>query len=365
MNYAAFAVVQKPQGGMTLSELAHKWDSIYDGCMDDLRSHSIIPKRMRLQIQKSILRVLKNIIQERVPRLPDENCEDLFEPFHMILRLGAHNISKSLEFHHQLLNEMLTSFLLNKVVGLKDLGKSVEPCEKVRFVINTLYGKVLVTLRRGRTGGWRKKSLHIIIDLPQINEKGKKELPPLWYELITSDKIDPSWYLCQSKHGMFKFGCDGKSQLADGARLTLWCDSNGEGLIVGTAHTILKSHTTGQQDLEDPCYTHVPLMGLESLPDDEELIVGTTHTNLNSDTTGQQDLDFVNYPLSYIFRLNLQDLPDDKVETLYIQLDDLFKEIQSSCQGPLKTVAVRKLANPTFLATVAVMAGLGFICLKR
>jgi len=369
MNYAAFSVVKKPQAGMTLSELAHKWDSIYKGCMDDLRSHSIIPKRKRLQIQKSILQVLKNIIQERVPRLPDENCEDLFEPFHPILRLGAHNISKSLETHHQLLNVMLMSFLLNKDSGLKDLGKSVGLCEKVRFVINTLYGKVLVTLRRGSTGGWRKKSMHIIIDLPKINEKGKKELPPLWSELISSDKIDPSWYLCQSKHGMIKFGCDGKSQLAEGVRLTLWCDSNGKGLIVGTAHTILKSDTTGQQDLEDPCYTHAPLMGLESLPDslpdDEELIVGTTHTNLNSDTTGQQDLNFVNYPLSYIFRLNLQDLPDDKVETLYIQLDDLFKEIQSSCQDPLKDVSLKKFANPTFLATVALMAGLGFIWFKR
>lgn len=267
-------------------------------------------------LQKRQVCQLRSIIQMCVTQLKEEKCEDLFEPFHDILRLGTHNISKSLEIHHQLLNEMLTSFLSNKVVSLGDLGKSViTEHEKITLVIKTLYGDVNVTVKRGRKGGCIKKDLQILIDLPQINEKGKKELPPLWADLTTSDKIDPSWFLFQDKDGMIKFGYDGKPQLADGARLSLWCDSNGEGLIVGTAHTTLKSDTTGQQD-------------------------------------------FVNYPLSKVFRLELENLPDDEVEILYTQVDELFEET-------LKTDGVKKFPSPTFLTTVAVMAGLSFIWFKR
>ena len=207
MNYAAFAVEQKPQGAITLSELAPEWQ---------------IRFKNRGLSERHALLELQSIIQKRVTRLTNEKCEELSEAFHPILREGAQDISASLVDHPQLLNEMLRSFLQNQ-------HKNVSI-----FETDTLYGKVFITIKDGIPGGWRKERLQILIDLPQINEKGKQELPPLGSEVITSDKINPSWYLCSSRHGMIKFGCDGKPQQADGARLTLWCGR--EKLIVGTLY---------------------------------------------------------------------------------------------------------------------------------
>lgn len=323
MKYAAFATGQKPQTAKTLDELARHKDNV-DWWWSGLTSLSNLERLLQL----------KTIIQGCVIQLPDEKCEELSELFDETLRKDAQNISTSLAVHHLLLNEMLRSILENKHKIVENYGESGQTPEETSFETDTLYGKVFITIKDGIPGKWRKNRLQVLIDLPQINEKRIQELPPLWSELITSDKINPSWYLCQSKHGMIKFGCDGEPKLADGARLSLWCDSNGEELIVGTAHTTLKSNTTGQQQPPDP--------------------------------------------LSKVFRCDLESLSDEEVKTLYTDLCHLFEEIQGTCLEPvftaykqeiqnetLKTVCVKKFGNPTFLATVAVIAGLGFIWFKR
>lgn len=261
---------ERPEKPMTLGQLSNQWRT--------LTRSLVVP-------QREILIQLKTIVQGSVIQLPNEKCVDgLCNSFHENLRAGAPNISTSLEFQYKLLNELLESFLGVRSMITENYEKGGQAPERMKLSVDTLFGKVTITIIHGNKGGWRKESLQVLIDLPSLNDQGIRELPPLLSELRVFDNINPSWYLCVSTHGMIKFGCEGQLQRATGVRLSLWFNPEEEKWIVGTAHTTLKSNKTGQQQAPDSW--------------------------------------------SRLYRSDLEKLSDVEIKTLYGELDALFKEIK-------------------------------------